>query len=196
MPELVLTNSCFCTLCCACICFVMITSSNGNVFRDTGPLCGEFTSHLWIPSTKFPPQRPLTRSFDVFFDLRLNKRLSKQSIRRWLETLSRPLWRHCNVLTTWRKLSDKHRTEYLGNRRYVYIFAISQHCYGTGCWNCVKNWEIFTDPTYMLLVIFTIISDVWGPAFQTTQHLLNTVLFSGSQSGFVLILTTVWNLFS
>ena len=27
---------------------------------------------------EFPTQRPVTRSFDVFFDLRLNKRLSKQ----------------------------------------------------------------------------------------------------------------------
>ena len=26
---------------------------------------------------EFPAQRPVTRSFDVFFDLRLNKRLSK-----------------------------------------------------------------------------------------------------------------------
>ena len=46
---------------------------------------------------EFPTQRPVTRSFDVFFDLRLNKRLSKQSRGRWLQTLSRPLWRHCNV---------------------------------------------------------------------------------------------------
>ena len=37
-----------------------MTSSNGNIFRVTGPLCGEF-----------PAQRPVTRSFDVFFDLRL-----------------------------------------------------------------------------------------------------------------------------
>ena len=28
---------------------------------------------------EFPTQRPVTRGFDVFFDLRLNKRLSKQS---------------------------------------------------------------------------------------------------------------------
>ena len=41
-------------------------------------------------------QRPVTRSFDVFFDLRLNKRLSKQSWCWWFETLSRSLWRHCN----------------------------------------------------------------------------------------------------
>ena len=45
---------------------------------------------------EFPAQRPVTRSFDVFFDLRLNKRLSKQSWGWWLETLSRPLWCHCN----------------------------------------------------------------------------------------------------
>ena len=45
---------------------------------------------------EFPTQRPVTRSFDVFFDLRLNKRLSKQSWGWWFETLSHPLWRHCN----------------------------------------------------------------------------------------------------
>ena len=28
---------------------------------------------------EFPTQRPVMRSFDVFFDLRLNKRFSKQS---------------------------------------------------------------------------------------------------------------------
>ena len=30
----------------------MMTSSNGNIFRVTGPLCGEFTVHRWIPLTK------------------------------------------------------------------------------------------------------------------------------------------------
>ena len=37
---------------------------------------------------EFPAQRPVTRSFEVFFDLRLNKRLSKQSWGWWFETLS------------------------------------------------------------------------------------------------------------
>ena len=45
---------------------------------------------------EFPSQRPGTCSFDVFFDLRLNKRLCKQHRRRWFETPSRSLWRHCN----------------------------------------------------------------------------------------------------
>ena len=46
---------------------------------------------------ELPAQRPVTRSFDVFFDLRPNKRLSKQSWGWWFETPSCPLWRHCNV---------------------------------------------------------------------------------------------------
>ena len=40
-----------------------MTSSNENIFRVTGHLCGEV-----------PSQRPVTRSFDISFDLRLNKR--------------------------------------------------------------------------------------------------------------------------
>ena len=49
-----------------------------------------------LPVTSgFPSQRPDTRSFDVFFDLRLDIRLSKQS-RLWFQTPSRSLWRHCN----------------------------------------------------------------------------------------------------
>ena len=47
---------------------------------------------------EFPAQRPVTRSFDVIFDLSLNKRLSKQSWGWWFETPSRPLLsRHCNA---------------------------------------------------------------------------------------------------
>ena len=45
---------------------------------------------------EFPAQRPGARSFAVFLDLRLNKRLSKQSWAWWFETPSCPLWRHCN----------------------------------------------------------------------------------------------------
>ena len=69
----------------------MITSSNGNIFRVTGPLYGEFTG-----PGEFPAQRPVTRSCDVFFDLRLNKRLNKQPWGWWFETQSWSLWRQCN----------------------------------------------------------------------------------------------------
>ena len=47
-------------------------------------------------AAEFAAQRPVTRSFDVFFDLRLNKPSSKQWWGWWFETLSRPLWSHCN----------------------------------------------------------------------------------------------------
>ena len=49
---------------------------------------------------EFPAQRPVTQSYDVFFDLRQNKRLSKQSWGWWFETLSHPLWRHRNQQQT------------------------------------------------------------------------------------------------
>ena len=45
---------------------------------------------------EFPTQKPVTRSFDVYFDVRPNKRLSKQSWGWWFEAQSRPLWRHRN----------------------------------------------------------------------------------------------------
>ena len=73
---------------------LIMTSANGNIiFRVTGPLCGEVTAH-----GEFLSQRPVTRSFDVFFDLCLDKRLSKHSRRRWFETQFASLWRHCNVI--------------------------------------------------------------------------------------------------
>ena len=71
---------------------LMMTSSNGNIFRVTGHLWGEFTGPRWHPA-----QRPVTRSFDVFFDLLLYKRLRKRSWGWWFETLSCPLWRHRNM---------------------------------------------------------------------------------------------------
>ena len=51
---------------------------------------------------EFPSQRPVTRSFDVFFLLRLNKSLSKQSWGWWFEKASRSLWRHWNGISSTR----------------------------------------------------------------------------------------------
>ena len=56
------------------------------IYAGNKPVAGEF-----------PALRPVTRSFDVFFNLRLNNRLSKESWGWWFEMLSRPLWRHRNV---------------------------------------------------------------------------------------------------
>ena len=53
---------------------------------------------------EFPSQRPVTRSFYVFFDLRLNKRLHKQSRP---ETPWCSLLRHCNA-SCWTVILDVH----------------------------------------------------------------------------------------
>ena len=56
------------------------------IFAGNSPVPGEF-----------PAQRQVTRSFNVFFDQRPNKQLSKQWWGWWFETPSSPLWRHWNV---------------------------------------------------------------------------------------------------
>ena len=72
-------------------------TSNGNILRVTGPLRGEFPGHRWIPLIKASEA-----GFGVFFALRLNKQLNKQSWRPWFEAPLGSLWRRrndtCNLL--------------------------------------------------------------------------------------------------
>ena len=55
------------------------------ICAGNSPVTGEFSA-----------QRPVTRSFDFFFDLRLNKRLDKHWWGWWFQAPSRSLWRHSN----------------------------------------------------------------------------------------------------
>ena len=96
----------------------MMTSSDGNIFRVNGP--------LGRASVDSPHKGPVMRSVDVLFDLRLNKRLSKQSRRRWIETPSYSSWRQCNgtaqilaylYCTTW------------ANPSYICCFVIYLACF-------------------------------------------------------------------
>ena len=107
----------------------MMTSSNGNIFRVTGPLCGELTG-----PGEFPAQRPVTRSFDVFFDLRLNKRLGKQPWSWWFETPPWSLWRQCNDQAIRKRLEMPevpHRHRYWGctvdTRLKIYLPFYKHH---------------------------------------------------------------------
>ena len=50
---------------CQIICLNMMTSSNGNILRVTGPLCGEFTGHRWIPLTKASDAELWCAHYDV-----------------------------------------------------------------------------------------------------------------------------------
>ena len=77
--------------CCLFCAKSMMTSSNGNI----SALLAICAGNSLVPG-EFPAQRPVAGSFDVFFDLRLDKRLNKQSWGWWFETPSWSLWRHCN----------------------------------------------------------------------------------------------------
>ena len=103
-----LTSDCYWGNCMMSVC------GNNSILKDTGNTIS-FNYSWWrhqmetfsallalcagnSPVTdEFPAQRPVTRSFDVFFDLRLNIRMSKQQGGWWFETPSRSLWRHCDV---------------------------------------------------------------------------------------------------
>ena len=82
---------------------------------------------------------PVMRSFDVFFLLCLNKRLSKQSRHQWFDTPSCSLWCHCNVVVNGPNVfalsQQKWNVRYLNNKEvihepiinsfYIYYIAIS-----------------------------------------------------------------------
>ena len=87
-------------------CTPMMTSSNGNIFRVTWP---------FVRGIHRSPVNSLHRgqwraALRVFFDLRLNKRLSKQSWGWWFETPSRPLWCHCNGILM---MTSSHRNDWI-----------------------------------------------------------------------------------
>ena len=77
---------------------------------------------------EFPAHRPVARSFDVFFGLRLNKRLSKQPWGWWFATPALSLWRHCNVFGT-DPLSICRIVEIVFIQIYIFL-PWSRHCLG------------------------------------------------------------------
>ena len=86
------------------------------ICAENSPISGEFRA-----------QRPVTRSFDIFFDLRLNIRLSKHWWGWWFETPSRLLWRHRNV--TPRKISQLYSCFFIQivyNRSIILLWCITE----------------------------------------------------------------------
>ena len=83
-----------------------------------------------VPS-EFPAQRPVTRSFNVFFDLRQNKRVRKQSWGWWFERPPSPLWRHCNDVR--RHLQSSCPTLFQVLKRAIWSSTSHQ-------WGISRNW--------------------------------------------------------
>ena len=121
--------------------YIMMTSSNGNIFCVTGPLYREFTGYRWIPS-----QRPVTWSFDVFFDLHLNKRLSKQSWGWWFEMPSFSLWRP--IACQWGPVFEEciswviNRKNYCIKKRFDCSYQVEP-----------GDWEVRSSPTFGIITI-------------------------------------------
>ena len=131
---------------------------------------------------KFPAQRPLTRSFDVLFDLRLNKRLSKQSWGCWFETLSCSLWRNFNGKTCiihQLRVWISYKLVAISNLRYSYW-------YGSNNWQFIH--KMITQHQYhMDWVAFVIIHTCEGNMIivcmqQITLH-ANHVLLGSMLNG-------------
>ena len=99
---------------------------------------------------EFPSQRPVARSFDVFFDLRLNKRLSKQPRGWWFETPSCSSWRHCNA-------SGK-SCLLIGKYMYaIMIIHIISFYSLAGVKQCTLHWLISHDITQKEMVLNSLI---------------------------------------
>ena len=144
-----------------------MTSSNGNIFHVTDLLCGQFTG-------EFPSQRPVMWSFDVFFDLRLNKRLSKQSRRRWSERHRT----HYNVTVMF--ILHEYGRLHLGYRQKFHLHLLSGSKYETKCgleWRTVyaltRGWfRCFSPSCEATNEINTEITLEWAlKQFATTVHI-------------------------
>ena len=137
---------------------------------------------------EFPSQRPLTRSFDIFFDLLLNKRLRKQPRRWWFERPSHSLWRHCSVVVSLHAagylvlfyLNDHHTINF-----YPYHFVLISWIYRqfypqTRWWSVMQGIFFFSTKMYLELMHmplkvfhFTVFSE-WNkknPLTVTSSHI-------------------------
>ena len=109
---------------------------------------------------EFPPQRPVTWSFDVFFDLRL----SKQSWGWWFEMLSRPLWRH------WTTINNNQ-----WSLNHVYTV---EPTYNTVCYNVMVH-RVTTSYEWIVMIL----SLSWCIFIISVLIILEESLFDDNRSG-------------
>ena len=107
-----------CVLCCYEIfCFHIYDTWWRHQMETFSALLANYVENSPVIS-EFSAQRQVTRSFDVFLDLRLKKRLSKQSWCWRFETLARPLLRHFNLWINY--LIHQHMNELLYFKKLHY----------------------------------------------------------------------------
>ena len=128
-------------------------------------------------------RRSVTRSFDVFFDRHLNQHLSKQCTRPWFETLSRSLWRHCNVTR-----QSQHHGWWPGNGRSQGNNSHGIHPCLSGYFSLNTRMVICSVCEFQfvfapcLLFLRTATSRVIWYASLKVTHLSHEILFDGNSS--------------
>ena len=118
--------------------YIMVTSSNGNMFRFTGPLWGEITVHRWIPFAKASD----AGLWCFLWSVCLNKRLSKSS-RRWrFETPLRLLWLQCNLFLN---CGRGGRGRIFSNKtvKIVSVCWLPIDCYLAGLWKLCTSFDSY-----------------------------------------------------
>ena len=114
---------------------------------------------------EFPTQRPVTRSFDVFFDVRPNKQLSKQSWGWWFETLSPSLWRHRNAPSEWvvNTVTVQNATQLYARSVLLYNLNTDNHTLphitekqvnSFNLWKCAAKSDIYSTDKWLHLTAF------------------------------------------
>ena len=125
-------------------------------------------------SDEFPAQSPVTRSFDVLFDLRLNKRLSKHAWTWWSQTPSRSLCRHCNVLLNTNKCG------YFLASLTMHVKSIKKSALNFDICLCVKMFQWSSNPV-LLQIIPIVFQRPWSTGYyektllETPQVITNMV---------------------
>ena len=104
------------------------------------------------PATgEFHAQRPVTRSFDVFFDLRLNKQLSKQSWCWWLETPSRSLWRQCNDGCI---IATPHSHNFPTSQKITTLLIFFISMLASDCVSLIGSWRLYFNIIHCVKLYF------------------------------------------
>ena len=125
-----------------------------SIYAGNSPITGEF-----------PAQRPVTRSFDVFFDMRLDERLSKQSRGWWFETPSCSSWRKSNV---WSLFKCRHISKTLGGHHELY---------------CRMMENVFVDITIKRILEWdTVYSSIWFAIYCVCCDYASTVFVNSFQA--------------
>ena len=137
----------------------MMTPSNGNIFCVTGSLWGESTDHRWIP-----PHKGVWRGVLMFSVICLNKRLSKQSRRRWIETPLHSSWRHCNEIGLLKSIQNCCIKEWIQIKIYEWTIHNSLE-------KCITVYYVANDNDFRLVVLVA-----WWPDNTRRVHSVKTII--------------------